>query len=400
MNPVSAASLNSHPLPREGGRGDGTPLCGRAANDGHTVAIIGGGPAGMALALALHRQGIGSEIIEARDRSAIQRDARVLALSHGSVQMLNWLGVWAPLTEQGGATPIKTIHISHRGGLGRTRMTAAELSVPALGQVVAAQTLIGVLDEHISAAGIPYRDNTKVGANDAATLLEQHALLAWAEGAVDPRLAQQRDYGQHAVLCTATVDGSHDHVAWERFTEDGPVALLPQGPDYAVVFACASTLLDEILGESDSQFLARLQSRFGQRLRLTGVSARSSYPLGLRWRDSPVAERQVWLGNAAQTLHPVAGQGFNLALRDIWEFARIAGTRSDLKAPAVLRDYAARRELDRRGVIGFTDTLIDTFGTDFAPVRHARGAGLVALDLLPPLRRFVARRMMFGDRSW
>lgn len=365
-----------------------------------SIAIVGGGPAGMALALALHRHGIETEIFEARARAAIGNDSRVLALSHGSEQILATLGAWAPLQAQGAATPIRTIHVSHRGGLGRTRLSASEMGVESLGQVVAASALIDVLDQLIQAAGIPYCDHAKVSAGETADLLRKHALIAWAEGAVDPRLAQQRNYGQHAVLCTATVERPHQQVAWERFTEDGPVALLPLGADYAVVLACASHQLDEMLALDDAAFLARLQARFGQRLQLTGVSARSSYPLGLRWRTWPVAERQVWLGNAAQTLHPVAGQGFNLALRDIWELARVAGAADDLTAPAVLRDYASRRELDRRGVIGFTDTLIDTFGTDFAPLRHARGAGLVALDLFPPLRQFVARRMMFGARNW
>ena len=250
----------------------------------------------------------------------------------------------------------------------------------------------------------PGRESVQVGAGETADLLRDHALIAWAEGAVDPRLAQQRNYDQHAVLCTAQVEQAHGHVAWERFTDEGPVALLPLGAEYAVVLACANHELLECMALDDLAFLERLQNRFGTRLRFTGVSARASYPLGLRWRASPVAPRQVWLGNAAQTLHPVAGQGFNLALRDVWQFAegaaRCVAAGQDLAAPEVLRTYATQRELDRRGVIGFTDTLIDTFGTRFSPVKHARGAGLLALDVVPGLRRFVARRMMFGARNW
>ena len=122
----------------------------------------------------------------------------------------------------------------------------------------------------------------------------------------------------------------------------------------------------------------------------------------MRWREEVIAERQVWLGNAAQTLHPVAGQGFNLALRDVWELTRHLSALSrekDLGAQSVLRAYAQSRKLDRRSVIGFTNGLIDVFGSDTAPLAHARGAGLVALDLLPPLRNFLARRMMFGSRG-
>ena len=368
------------------------------------IAIVGGGPAGLALALALHRRGIAGTVFEARNRPAVQRDARVLALSHGSVQMLEWLGAWQPLLAQRAATAIRTIHVSHRGGLGRTKMTAAELGVDALGHVVPAQALIAVLDQLVDDTDIIYRDCVQVGAGETAELLRDHALIAWAEGAVDPRLAQQRNYDQHAVLCTAQVEQAHGHVAWERFTDEGPVALLPLGAEYAVVLACANHELLECMALDDLAFLERLQNRFGTRLRFTGVSARASYPLGLRWRASPVAPRQVWLGNAAQTLHPVAGQGFNLALRDVWQFAegaaRCVAAGQDLAAPEVLRTYATQRELDRRGVIGFTDTLIDTFGTRFSPVKHARGAGLLALDVVPGLRRFVARRMMFGARNW
>jgi 2-octaprenyl-6-methoxyphenol hydroxylase len=120
----------------------------------------------------------------------------------------------------------------------------------------------------------------------------------------------------------------------------------------------------------------------------------------LRYRRETTGERQVWLGNAAQTLHPVAGQGFNLALRDIWELAQQAGAATDPGAPEVLAAYARGRQADRRGAIGFTDLLIDGFASDFAPLRHVRGAGLLALDLLPALRGFVAKRMIYGARAW
>lgn len=367
------------------------------------IAIIGGGPAGMALALALARHGIRADIHEARTRAALAGDQRVLALSHGSRQILDWLGVWAPLAAAGNATPIASIHVSHRGGLGRTRMTATEMDVDALGHVVPAQALIAELSRLVDDAHIDYYENTKVSHGETAPLLETHALIAWAEGAVDPALARMRDYGQHAVLCVADVAKPHGNVAWERFTDEGPVALLPlgnSGKTYAVVLACATADIDSLLNANDADFLQRLQERFGGRQQLVAVGPRVHYPLGLRWRESPVAHRQVWLGNAAQTLHPVAGQGFNLALRDVWEFAQCAASADDLRADSLLANYASARQLDRRGIIGFTNSLIDTFGTDFAPLKHARGAGLLALDLLPPLRRFVARRMMFGARGW
>ncbi|TSA00634.1 MAG: 2-octaprenyl-6-methoxyphenyl hydroxylase [Rhodocyclaceae bacterium] len=389
-NLASVASQTSSHLPREGGRGDGPP---EAAYYGdRKVAIVGGGPAGMALALALKLHGVTAEIFEARERAAVCRDARVLALSDGARQILDWLGVWSGLS----ATPIETIHISQRGGFGRSRLRANELGVTALGWVLPASDLIRALDAAVSAAGITYRENTRVGAGDTANF----QLTAFAEGAVEPGAGTMHDYGQHAVLCNVNTAAPHDNVAWERFTSEGPLALLPLGDRYAVVLTCADDTLAEVRSLDDAAFLALLQKRFGTRHRFTAAGPRTAYPLGLRYRPHPVGERQVWLGNAAQTLHPVAGQGFNLALRDIWELAQRAGAAADPGAPEVLADYARGRRADRRGAIGFTDLLIDSFAPDFAPLRHVRGAGLLALDLLPPLRAFVAKRMIYGARAW
>lgn len=346
----------------------------------------------MALALALKLHGIGAEIFEARERGAVRHDARVLALSDGARQILDWLGVWSGLA----ATPIAAIHISQRGGFGRSLLRAEELDLPALGWVLAASDLVAALDTAVSAAGIAYRDSTRVGAGDTVDF----ALTAFAEGAVDPAAGKRRDYGQHAVLCRVGTAAPHRNVAWERFTGEGPVALLPLGRDYAVVLTCADGILAEVMALDDTGFLARLQQRFGTRHRFTSASPRTAYPLGLRYRPQTVGARQVWLGNAAQTLHPVAGQGFNLALRDIWELAQALGAAADPGAPEVLAAYARGRQVDRRGAIGFTDLLIDSFGSDFGPLKHARGAGLLALDLLPPLRSFVAKRMIFGARAW
>lgn len=392
-DPASLASLNSRFLPPEEGREEGALFCGVATDHGNQqVAIVGGGPAGMALALALKLHGTAAAIFEARERAAVRRDSRVLALSDGARQILDWLGVWSGLA----ATPIDTIHISQRGGFGRSCLRAGELGVPALGWVVTASDLIGALDAAVDAAGIVYRDTTKVGAGDTAAF----ALTAYAEGAVDPTAGQRRDYGQHAVLCSVGVAAPHRNVAFERFTNEGPVALLPLGERYAVVLTCADGILETVMALDDADFLLLLQQRFGSRHRFTAVSPRSAYPLGLRYRRDTIGERKVWLGNAAQTLHPVAGQGFNLALRDIWELAQTLGAAYDPGAPELLAAYAQGRQADRRGAIGFTDLLIEGFATDFAPLKHLRGGGLLALDLLPPLRAFVAKRMIYGARAW
>lgn len=358
----------------------------------------------MALALALKLHGVNAEVFEARQRADVCRDARVLALSDGARQILDWLGIWSGL----GATPIETIHISQRGGFGRSRLRAAELDVQALGWVLPARDLISALDAALNVAGIVYHEKTRVGAGNMASLGGaavgvadvRFALTAIAEGAVEEGVGTRRDYGQHAVLCTVGVAAPHHNVAWERFTGAGPVALLPLRERYAVVLTCADAQLAAVKALDDAAFLEFLQQRFGARQRFVAASPRSVYPLGLRYRRQPVGDRQVWLGNAAQTLHPVAGQGFNLALRDIWELAQHLGTAADPGAPAVLAAYARGRRADRRGAIAFTDLLIDGFATDFPPLKLARGAGLLALDLLPPLRAFVAKRMIYGARAW
>lgn len=346
----------------------------------------------MALALALHRQGVASEIYDARPRGAAAGDQRILALSHGSRQTLEWLGVWAGIAH----TPIDNIHVSHQGGLGRTRINADEEDVPALGYVLHAGALAAALDAALKRTGIAVHADTTV----TPATRPDAALVVWAEGAVDAAAAVTRDYGQHAVICTATPREPHHNTAWERFTPAGPVAALPCGSELAVVLTCDAAQSTAVGALGDRDFLALLQTRFGRRVTFTAVTPRYVYPLGLRYRADAVGTREVWVGNAAQTLHPVAGQGFNLALRDIFELARCLAEAPDPGAPETLARYAAARRVDRRSAIGFTDTLVRVFSNDHPVIHHARGAGLLALDLLPPLRSFVARRMLFGARGW
>jgi 2-octaprenyl-6-methoxyphenol hydroxylase len=355
------------------------------------VLIVGGGPAGMALALALHQGGIHSRIVDARMRGAARADARILALSHGARLILERLGVWRDIPN----TPITTIHVSHQGGLGRTLINAAEENVPALGYVLAAGDLASALDSAVAAANIPYAENTPASARSAA-LLTVHA-----EGRIDADAdIRTRDYGQHAVICMARGSSPHGGTAWERFTPAGPVALLPCQDAYAVVLTCPAADSNRIAALGDESFRTLLQGRFGPRVTITSAGPRHVFPLGLRLRKTVVGQRAVWIGNAAQTLHPVAGQGFNLALRDIFELADTLTDATDPGDAILLARYAARRRVDRLATIGFTDGLARLFSNDISPLRHLRGAGLLALDLCPPVRSFLARRMMFGARGW
>ena len=378
--------------------------------DRHDLVIVGAGPVGMALALALKDAGLDILLVDARARGAARHDPRVLALAHGTRLTLERLGVWTQLR----ATPIETIHVSQQGGFGRSLLRAADYDQPALGYVVAAGDLAAALDDALLAARIPVRGDASVsglaaGADDVlVSLADGHTLsarlAACAEGAIqgdeDDTLVE-RDYGQHAVISVATPAGSHGHRAWERFTPQGPLAVLPCGHDCAIVHTAAPDAADALMTLDDAPYLAHLQAHFGQRLRFAAVGPRARYPLRLRYRPNPVGHRTVWLGNAAQTLHPVAGQGYNLALRDVWACAQVLlRSGGDPGAPETLATYARERRLDRAGTIRFTDTLVRLFSTDSAPLRQARGAGLFTLDLLPPARHFVAKRMMFGARAW
>ncbi len=383
------------------------------------MAIVGGGPLGMALALALAQRGIASCIHDARPRRAALQDQRVLALSHGARQILERLGVWPDID----ATPITRIHISQQGGLGRAQLSAAEQGVAALGQVCAAASISRALDrqldQFIANGLIEFHEQDRVEAIDAhpdqVTLHTAHGthkarLVVYAEGGIgahsDPAATVSHDYHQQAVICSVTPRKPHDHLAFERFTPHGPLALLPFGANYALVYTCPSAQAADLAALPDAEFIARLEAEFAQRLAFTAIGARHVFPLALRYRKSPVDTRAVWLGNAAQTLHPVAGQGFNLALRDAWELARTLGNARDAEhdadpgAPRLLQQYAAARRLDRRSMIGFTDGLIQLFGSDNPVLQHGRGLGLLALDLVPPLRSFITRRMMFGARAW
>ena len=378
------------------------------------ILIVGAGPTGMALGVALAMRGRKPAIVDARPAGAAMGDRRVLALSHGSQQILQRLGAWERIE----ATPIRTIHVSQQGGFGRTLLHANDYGVDALGHVASAASVAEGLAGRLEELGIAVRHQcrvTNLAAGAADVLVSQDAaagetlsakLVALAEGAIAQEPETQvvtRDYGQHAVICTATPAGPHGGTAFERFTPHGPLALLPFGRDHAVVFTVPAAESDALLTLDDASFLARLQQAIGTRVTLTAVGPRAKYPLLLRYRRDPVGQRTVWIGNAAQTLHPVAGQGFNLALRDVWDLAETVATidpQADPGAPQVLARYASARRIDRHGVIGFTDTLIRVFSNDVGPMRIARGGGLAALDLVPPLKHFVAKRMMFGARAW
>ena len=373
------------------------------------ILIVGAGPVGAVCALALQQQGIAARVLEAQPADA-RADTRTLALSHGSRLILERLGVWDKLTD---VTPITRIHISQRGALGVARLSADELGVPALGYVLPYAVLTAALKQALTDAGIAVEygvamDRIESGAAtlhtvDGRTLAAPLVIVAdGGRGDQVPTPRFERDYDQMAVVCDVQTELPHASRAFERFTPEGPAALLPKGDRYALVWTASNVDAQCIAALPDSEFLAALYRHFGGRQGLfLHASPRKTFPLRLAWTGSETGDRVVRIGNAAQTLHPVAGQGFNIGLRDAWELASLCGDTpaSEIGNAAMLAAYARGRRADVLGGLGFTDFLVRTFSNDIGLLRHARGLGLLALEALPPLKTFVARRMMFGARG-
>jgi 2-octaprenyl-6-methoxyphenol hydroxylase len=385
-----------------------------AAPDAADVVIAGGGPVGATLALAL--RGSGRSVVLVEPRAKPDGPLRPVALSQGSRLVLERVGAFDRIA----ATPIETIHVSQAGGFGRTLIGCAEHGLPALGYVTDASQVAATLLEAASPERLAGRVTAWRAAGErVAVAIEANAgssrvaarLLVLADGGQFPGddLAL-RDYGQTAIVAVVRTEIAHRARAWERFTPEGPLALLPFGGAgdhahyiYALVWTVGSDEAPRLATLPDDRFCATLAERFGRRLgRFVAARPRASHPLRLWFRGSASAgPRTVAVGNAAQTLHPVAGQGLNLGLRDAAELAALVA-RTDperIGDAAFGAAFGAARRVDRYAVIGVTDFLVRVFSNDSAPLRLARGLGLAALDVLPPARRLLARRMMLGARG-
>lgn len=379
------------------------------------VAIAGGGMVGLSLAAALAELPLDVAVIEPVAADAGLQpsfDSRTTALSAGSRRVLEGIGVWRGIA--GEATPIRRIHVSEQGAFGTANLTAAEQGVASLGYTIENRLLGRTLRERVAA--IPRLHLCPAGVREVETgpdavLLRTDAgesfaarLVVAADGAqsaVRTALgipASVSDYDQHAIVAHVDTARFHDHTAYERFTPTGPIAVLPiaEGRS-AIVWTLAPESARRVLALPDDDFISELQAAFGLRLgRFTRVGRRQSYPLALTRSERLTAPRAVILGNAAQTLHPVAGQGFNLALRDVAMLAELLADSGggDPGADALLERYAAWRTPDREAVIRFTDSLVRGFGLPLAPLQRLRGSGLLLFDLLRPVKHEFARRTM------
>ncbi|MFO1395797.1 MAG: FAD-dependent monooxygenase [Burkholderiales bacterium] len=381
----------------------------------HDVVIVGAGPVGGTLALAIADADLDVVALDARPEGQTLRRDRSLALSHGARLIFERLGVWCHLAGTPGAvTAIEAIDISQAGGFGVARLTADEQGVPALGYVVSYLALQDAID-HVLArtrtivrygavvtrvGGTPGYAAVELEGADRDPLLARLAVVADGTGAVVGGVTRERrDYGQSAVLAKIDMRAPHRGVAYERFTPRGPIALLPEDAHYSLVWTMTPGEAERALALPDDAFLARLADQFGARVEgFAGVRDRKAFPLALEIARPATATRTVLVGNAAQALHPVAGQGFNLGVRDAFELAQAinACPRDALGGNAMIARYAARRRVDRFAGVAFTHGLTQVFAHDFPWLAWPRGLALAFLDALPPVKKAFTRAMLFG----
>lgn len=387
----------------------------------YDILIVGGGMVGGSLAIALGSSGYRVGLVEAFPYGPGQQpayDDRSIALAYGSARIFEGMGLWSYLADY--VTPITNIHVSDRGHLGTTRLEAQEEGVSALGYVVESRAVGRVLNERyqdiekldvIAPARLVNleQDEEQVRAeleSDGETQFVTTRLLVAADGTGSPireRLGievERLDYQQTAIIANVSTSEPHQNVAYERFTDSGPLALLPMTKGRcSLVWTHRSSEVEAIEGLSDEAFLKSLQKRFGQRLgRFTRVGQRASYPLA-QMRAKEVYQGRVALaGNAMHTLHPVAGQGFNLGLRDVAVLAELLFDASqhagDPGAEALLQAYAEWRHEDMEHVAQYTDLLVRLFSNSWAPLGHARSAGLALVNNIPSMKHALARQSM------
>lgn len=399
------------------------------------IAIIGGGLAGLSMAAALSSLPLNIVIIEYTQSSinspesdqeqssySPSFDDRALALSLASIKILQNIGVLS-VDDVKACTAIEHIHVSDKGHFGMLRMAAEEVGEAHLGKVIPAPLLGEKLQRYIAqanyAASINVVDQASVTAvqhapknavisvvKDNETQFVEAKTVVLADGgrsAIAEQVglpSKSTDYQQVAVLANVVIDQSHRNIAYERFTETGPLALLPlRENEFKLVWTVSPKEQDEMLACSDVEFLTALQQRFGFRAgSFTKVSRRVAYPMQAKERAQIVAGRIALIGNAAHSLHPIAGQGFNLGLRDVACLAEIIADQffqeEDLGDAVALMHYQALRQQDIQRTASFTDKLVKGFSTSAKPIAVLRTLGLLTLDRQPHIKQDLMRKLM------
>jgi 2-octaprenyl-6-methoxyphenol hydroxylase len=380
------------------------------------IIIVGGGPVGMVLSLLLAKQNIGSSVLEVRKQGAANHDTRALALSFGSRRILEKLGVWQSLAQH--ATAINTIHVSQKGSIGRSLLQAQDYQQEALGYVLSYGALCTVLNAQIpDFLNIHLIDEAQAesithNAADAAVRYRRHGevhemqspLVVLADGgrSLEEVAGLRRDtkeYGHDALITKVSAELPHNNIAYERFTAHGPMALLPNGErDFSLVWTGEKSRIAPLLELSDAEFLAQFHTEFGDRVgRFLSVEKRMTFPLKLSQLQVTDTPHLVVVGNAAQTMHPVAGQGFNVGLRDAEVLARHIVSAPDITGSSeMLAQYRSSRKTDTKHGLLFTDFLVNIFSNDILGVSALRSAGIGLFDVVKPVKRFLVSKMSFG----
>ena len=378
------------------------------------IVIQGGGPVGLACT-AWCLQKFPEAKITLLDRNPIDdtglaaADTRGVALSHGSKLLLDTINAWP--TE---CADIYQVHVSQAGQFGRALMTREELKQEALGHIIRYRDIHLTLRRALRA--IQTQSPNFIWRHIETNADIQHIqakCIVHAEGGLfktQDWVETGRDYEQSALVGLVEVENAKPHQAWERFTSEGPLAVLPShyGPNILNLVWCGSPASSQArLNLNDVDFLKSLQTEFGSRIgQFLKIQDRRLYELGLNYRKEITQGNEVWIGNAAQTLHPVAGQGLNLGLRDAYLlseklstlFSKSEDQKTTAAIEASLQDYALSRKADRTATIGLTDFMARIFTSNLLPVVIGRGLALSALQWLPPIKTALARQMMFGRR--
>jgi 2-octaprenyl-6-methoxyphenol hydroxylase len=386
----------------------------------HPIIIIGGGPVGATLALLLAKQGLSVTVLEARSLGASHSESRALALSFGSRRILEKLGLWGALSPQ--ATPIISIHVSQKGSFGRTQLHAGDYLQEALGYVLSYGVLSAALDHAIDDA----KSVNFIFEASASSLLyaESQATVTYTHGGVAYNISsplvvladggrtldeltglsrETKEYGHDALVTKVRAELPHHNIAYERFTANGPIALLPNGGefDFSLVWTGEKSFITSLLSLSDADFLEKFHQQFGDRVGdFLSVEKRMSFPLKMAQLkpEAQQSEHLVVIGNAAQTMHPVAGQGFNVGLRDAESLAQYIASASadELGSASMLASYQASRKSDTKGGLFFTDFLVNLFSNDLVGLSALRGASLGIFDVIQPVKKYLVGKMSFG----
>lgn len=382
-----------------------------------SVVIVGGGPVGAVLALLLSKKGVVSTVLEARKQGDAYSESRALALSYGTKKILEKLGVWRQLSNH--ATAIDTIHVSQKGSVGRSVLHAHDYHQESLGYVLSYGALSKALDVALStqsAVNFIFEASaqaiTHTSTHASVTYLHQglphvtnSTLVVLADGgrsldAVAGLVRDTKEYGHDALITKVSAELPHNNIAYERFTHNGPMALLPNGErDFSLVWTGKKDLIAPLLTISDEDFLEQFHAQFGDRVgRFLSVEKRMTFPLKLSQLKACDTAHLVVIGNAAQTMHPVAGQGFNVGLRDAEVLARhiAASSTSDLGSNQMLASYYSSRKADTKNGLMFTDFLVKFFSNDILGIPALRSTGLGLFDLVKPVKKHLVSKMSFG----